>query len=68
MNMGTGFFGKVLWINLTEESFEEHLIPEEIYRQYLGGYGLAIKLIYETMPAKINPLDPESIFGFFPGF
>ncbi len=65
--MGTGFFGKVLWINLTEESFEELLIPEETYRQYLGGYGLAVKLIYETMPARINPLDPESIFGFFPG-
>ncbi|MCK4371474.1 MAG: aldehyde ferredoxin oxidoreductase family protein [Candidatus Lokiarchaeota archaeon] len=65
--MGTGFFGKVLWINLTEESFEEETVPEEIYRQYLGGYGLAVKLIFENMPAKIDPLSPESIFGFFPG-
>ena len=65
--MRTGFFGKVLWINLTEGSFEEKSIPEEIFRQYLGGYGLAVKLIYENMPAKIDPLNPESIFGFFPG-
>ncbi len=65
--MGTGFFGKVLWINLTEESFEEESIPNEIYRQYLGGYGLAVKLIYENMHAKVDSLSPESIFGFFPG-
>ena len=65
--MVTGFFGKVLWINLTEESFEEESILEEIYRQYLGGYGLAVKLIYENMDSKVDPLSPESIFGFFPG-
>ena len=67
MNMVTGVFEKVLWINLTNESFEEQSIPAEIYRQYLGGYGLAVKLIYESMPVNINPLNPESIFGFFPG-
>lgn len=65
--MGTGFFGKVLWINLTEENFKEELLAEEIYRQYLGGYGLAVKLIYEHMPANIDALSSESIIGFFPG-
>ena len=65
--MRTGFFGKVLWVNLSEESFKEQSITEEIYRQYLGGYGLAVKLIYESMPAKVDPLSPEAIFGFFPG-
>ena len=67
MNMGTGFFGKVLWIDLKEESFKDQSLTEEVYRQYLGGYGLAVKLIYENMRGNINPLDPESIFGFFPG-
>ena len=52
--MGSGLFGKILWINLTEESFKEEIIPEEIYRHYLGGYGLAVKLIYENMPAKVD--------------
>ena len=65
--MGSGLFGKVLWINLSEESFKEEIIPEETYRQYLGGYGLAVKLIYENMPAKVDPMSSESIFGFFPG-
>ena len=65
--MRSGFFGKVLWVNLSEKSFKEQSINEEIYRQYLGGYGLAVKLIYENMPMKVDPLSRESIFGFFPG-
>ena len=59
--------GKILWINLTEETFEEEELAEDIYRQYLGGYGLATKLIYQNMPAKLDALSPDSIFGFFPG-
>ncbi|MFX1379710.1 MAG: aldehyde ferredoxin oxidoreductase family protein [Promethearchaeota archaeon] len=65
--MGTGIFGKILWINLTEEKFKEETLSEELYRQYLGGYGLGVKLIYDNMPARIDPLSSESIFGFFPG-
>jgi len=65
--MGSGIFGKVLWVDLSEESFREEIIPEEIYRQYLGGYGLAVKIIYDNMPSNVDPLSPESIFGFFPG-
>jgi aldehyde:ferredoxin oxidoreductase len=65
--MSSGFFGKILWINMSDESFYEEEIPEEIYRQFIGGYGLAAKLIYENMPAKIDALSPEALIGFFPG-
>jgi aldehyde:ferredoxin oxidoreductase len=65
--MISGFFGKVLWIDLSTETFKEERIPEETYQQYLGGYGLAAKLIYENMPAKIDALGPDAIIGFFPG-
>ncbi|MBA7647106.1 hypothetical protein ES703_54876 [subsurface metagenome] len=61
------FFCKILWINLSEESIKEEALPEEIYRQYPGGYGLAAKLIYDNMPAKADPLGSEAILGFFPG-
>ncbi|MFX1453454.1 MAG: aldehyde ferredoxin oxidoreductase N-terminal domain-containing protein, partial [Promethearchaeota archaeon] len=65
--MGTGFFGKILWIDLTNENFKEESVPEEVIRQYLGGYGLAVRLYYEKMAKRIDPLKPESVFGFFPG-
>ncbi|MHA2281242.1 MAG: aldehyde ferredoxin oxidoreductase family protein [Promethearchaeota archaeon] len=65
--MANGYFGKILWIDLTEETFEEKDLTEDYYRSFLGGYGLATKLIYENMPAKADPLSSESVFGFFPG-
>jgi aldehyde:ferredoxin oxidoreductase len=65
--MPNGYMGKILWINLTDESFKEEELSGEIYRQYLGGYGLATKLIYQNMPPKTDSLSPEALFGFFPG-
>lgn len=54
-------------IDLTNEKFEEIEVPEQIYREYIGGYGLAVKLIYENTPKKYDPLGNDAIFGFFPG-
>ncbi|MHA1256514.1 MAG: aldehyde ferredoxin oxidoreductase family protein [Promethearchaeota archaeon] len=65
--MPNGYMGKILWVDLSKESFKEELIREEIYRQYIGGYGLAAKIIYDNMPVKADPLGPEAILGFFPG-
>ena len=65
--MSNGYIGKILWINLTDGTFKEDQLSEDIYRKYIGGYGLATKLIYENMPAKTDPLGAEAIFGFFPG-
>jgi len=65
--MPNGYMGKILWIDLSTEKLEEEELSEEIYRQYLGGYGLATKLIYENMPANTDPMSPNAIFGFFPG-
>ena len=65
--MPNGYMGKILWVNLSDGTFKEEELPEDIYRQYLGGYGLATKLIYENMHAKADPLGPDAIFGFFPG-
>jgi len=65
--MSTGFFSKVLWVDLTDETFKEQKLSEEVYRNFLGGYGLACKLIYENTKANYDPLGPDAIFGFFPG-
>lgn len=65
--MSNGYMGKILWVNLSDGSFNEVELPDEIYRQYIGGYGLATKLIYENMPAKSDALGPDAIVGFFPG-
>ncbi|MFX1289121.1 MAG: aldehyde ferredoxin oxidoreductase family protein [Promethearchaeota archaeon] len=65
--MGNGFFGKVLWVDLRNEHFRVEEVNETLYRQFIGGYGLGCRLLYEKMVSHINPFSPESIIGFFPG-
>jgi len=65
--MPNGYFGKVLWIDLTNDSIREEKLPDKLYHQYFGGYGLACKLIYDHLPPKTDPLAPEAILGYFPG-
>ena len=65
--MNSGIFGKILWIDLSSEIFEIKSIPEQLYRQYLGGYGLGCMLLYTNMQANLEPFDEESLLGFFPG-
>jgi len=65
--MAYGYFGKVLWIDLTKERYEEETISDKILKQFIGGYGLGCRLVYENSLAKLDPLDPNSILGFFPG-
>lgn len=65
--MTYGFTGKVLFVNLsTGENSVEHP-DEQVYRQFLGGYGLGARIIYERQPAKADPLGPEAILGFTAG-
>ncbi|MFX1444799.1 MAG: aldehyde ferredoxin oxidoreductase family protein, partial [Promethearchaeota archaeon] len=65
--MPNGYMGKILWVNLSDEAFKEEQLSDEIYRQFFGGYGLATRLIYENLPAKVDPLSPDALLGFFPG-
>jgi len=62
-----GYMGKVLFVDLTEQSYYENIIEEDIYREYIGGYGLGARILYEKMPAKVDPLGPENILGFIVG-
>jgi aldehyde:ferredoxin oxidoreductase len=65
--MKGGITGKILWVNLTKGT-KEVLKPEHaIYRHFLGGYGIGVKLIYEKQKPGLAPLDPENILGFATG-
>jgi len=61
------FMGKVLWVDLSTQTFTEEHIPDSVYREYLSGIGLAAHLLYERIPAGADPLGPENILGFVSG-
>jgi len=62
-----GYMGKILLVNLTDNTFEEIFLKEDIYRQYIGGHGLGVRILYERMEPKVDPLGPGNILGFVTG-
>lgn len=65
--MSKGYMGKVLWVDLTGGTFQEEVIPDEVYRQYLAGYGLGAKLLWDRIPVGADPLGPDNVLGFVSG-
>ncbi|MBC7223555.1 MAG: aldehyde ferredoxin oxidoreductase family protein, partial [Anaerolineae bacterium] len=65
--MAGGFFGRVLWVDLTGGRVEEMPLPPQVYREHLGGHGLGVRLLLERMRPGADPLGPENVLGFFPG-
>jgi len=59
--------GKILRIDLTNENISIENLRYEIAEMFIGGSGLAAKIIYDEMPSEINPLDPEALLIFATG-
>jgi aldehyde:ferredoxin oxidoreductase len=62
-----GYTGKILRINLTDQSSSEEETPDELVENYLGGAGFAIKYLYDEVKAKTPPLDPANKLIFAVG-
>jgi len=65
--MPKGYMGKVLFVDLTSGSIKEESFGEDIYRGFIGGAGLGVRILYERMKAKENALGPNNILGFVTG-
>ncbi|MDD5225276.1 MAG: aldehyde ferredoxin oxidoreductase family protein, partial [bacterium] len=65
--MDKAFYGQVLWVDLSSGRIETITIPEEYYREYIGGSGLAARIIMERQGPHADPLGEENILGILPG-
>ena len=65
--MSNGFWDKILCINLSTREIHMETPSEEIYRRFLGGYGLGTHFLYERIPPHADPLGPQNIIAFLPG-
>jgi aldehyde:ferredoxin oxidoreductase len=59
--------GKLLNVNLSTGKIEIEPLDEKLCRDYIGGYGLGARLLYERIPAGANPLGTNNILGFLTG-
>jgi aldehyde:ferredoxin oxidoreductase len=60
--------GKMLIVNLHTQKCAFEDIPVELYREYLGGYGLGSALLLDRMDPRCDPLGSENILGFATGY
>lgn len=65
--MPNGYWGRVLFVDLSTGTIQTEPLPESVYRDTLGGYGLGVHVLSERMPAGADPLGPDNILGLLPG-
>jgi aldehyde:ferredoxin oxidoreductase len=65
--MARGYMGKILSVDLSKGMIQEEPLDEQLCREYIGGYGIGAKLLYERMPAGADPLGPDNILGLLTG-
>jgi len=61
------YVGKLLFVDLSTGKTEVRPLEEKLARDFLGGYGLGAKILYDEMPAHTDPFAPESVIGFISG-
>ena len=59
-----GYTGQVLRINLTQKTFSQEPLREDVAAKYLGGAGVGIKYMLDEVPAGCDPLGPENNLYF----
>ncbi len=59
--------GKILWVDLDNHEITEREIDENVYREYLTGYGLGVKIVYDNQRPGLSPLDKDNVLGFMSG-
>ena len=62
-----GTHGRVLVVDLTDGTREIEEIDEEVYQQFLGGYGLGAYLMWKHFPPGTDASDPEACFAIVSG-
>lgn len=62
-----GYMGKILRVNLTEQTFKEEETTEELARNFMGGAGFGVKYLFDEVPAGSDPLGPENKLIFAGG-
>ncbi|MBN2041016.1 MAG: aldehyde ferredoxin oxidoreductase family protein [Spirochaetes bacterium] len=62
-----GYSGKLLFVDLTTHSFTVRKLSEDLTEKFIGGYGIAAKILYEMISRNADPLGPENVLGFVTG-
>ncbi|BBO72664.1 aldehyde ferredoxin oxidoreductase [Desulfosarcina widdelii] len=62
-----GFMGKILRVNLTDETIEDESLKSSVMKQYIGGRGLGAYLAYKEIPPHEDAFSPNISIYFITG-
>jgi aldehyde:ferredoxin oxidoreductase len=62
-----GYMGKMLFIDLTKRELYEEALSDNLRRDFMGGYGLGARILYEKMKPCVDPLGSDNMLGFLTG-
>ncbi|MFZ3070430.1 MAG: aldehyde ferredoxin oxidoreductase family protein [Anaerolineaceae bacterium] len=62
-----GYMGKILFVNLTDRTFYEEKLDDQVYRSYMSGYGLGARILFERLRPGTDPFGPENYVGMVAG-
>jgi len=65
--MVKGYNGKVVFVDLASGTVTEESLPENVYRDFIGGQGLGVRILYQHIKPKADPLGPDNMLGFVVG-
>ncbi len=65
--MAGGYMGKLLFVDLSTGKIEEEPLDESLCRNYIGGYGIGARILYDRQKGGVDPMGPENHFGVLTG-
>jgi len=62
-----GHFGKYAYVDLSRNEVKEYPIPDEWYQKFIGGRGIAARILLEELDPNVDPWSPENMLVFASG-
>ena len=63
----TGYVGRFLNIDLSQGELSDEVPDEALLRDFIGGYGLGARVLYERVKPGADALGPDNVLGFVTG-
>ena len=62
-----GYIGKILRVNLSEGTWTDFALTNELAQRYIGGAGMAARILYDELKPGIDPFSIENKVLFLTG-
>ena len=62
-----GYTGKILRMNLTDQTAKEEELPQDVAKDFIGGAGFGIKYLFDEVKGGTNALGPDNKLIFASG-